>query len=265
MKTIYYNNELTDEFSTARITPRKIDKDYDYSHNSAVKKIARFFWYKVLARPLAWAYLKVRYHHKIVNRDVVKKVRKQGFFMYANHTCTDADPLIPSMVAYPSDVYVVVHPNNVSMPVFGRITPHLGALPLPDDRVALKNFLDVIKSTVTEEARAVMIYPEAHIWPYYTKIRPFGDSSFRYPVQYGCPVICFTNTYQKRRLGRKPRMVTYVDGPFYPKSELSAKEQKELLRNEVYETMLRRSKENTVEWIRYVKADSVTTETYTEN
>ncbi|MDD6290727.1 MAG: hypothetical protein PUA77_02895, partial [Lachnospiraceae bacterium] len=69
------------------------------------------------------------------------------------------------------------------------------------------------------------------------------------------PVFCFTNTYQKRRFGKKPRIVTYVDGPFYADKGLSGKEQKEKLRNQVYEAMCRRSKENTVEMIHYVRAD----------
>lgn len=255
MRTIYYKDELNDEFSSARITPRRIDGTYDYSHSSVSKRIARCFWYKVIARPVAWLYLKIRYHHRIINKEVLKAAQENGYYLYANHTCADADPLIPTMVAYPEEVYVIVHPNNVSMPVFGHITPHLGALPLPDDREALKNFLAILKQISVEEQHVVMIYPEAHIWPYYTKIRPFGDSSFRYPVQFDKPVYCFTNTYQKRRFGKKPRIVTYVDGPFYADKGLSGKEQKAQLRNQVYEMMCRRSRENTVEMIHYVRAD----------
>ena len=99
-----------------------------------------------------------------------------------------------------------------------------------------------------------MIYPEAHIWPFYTKIRPFADSSFRYPIQYGCPVFCFTNTYQKRRFSKTPRIVTYVDGPFFPNENLDRKEKQADLRNRVYEAMCERSKMNNVELIKYVKA-----------
>lgn len=102
-----------------------------------------------------------------------------------------------------------------------------------------------------------MIYPEAHIWPYYTKIRPFKDSSFRYPVQYQCPVICFTNTYQKRKHSKKPQIVTYVDGPFYPDAKLRGKEQKADLRNRVYEQMKERSSRNTLVLATYIKKGDV--------
>ena len=45
--------------------------------------------------------------------------------MYGNHTNAVADALIPTMVSHPADTYVIVHPNNVSMPIFGKVTPYL--------------------------------------------------------------------------------------------------------------------------------------------
>ena len=256
MKTYYYEDELNDEFSEAQINARKIDENYNYSHRGKGRWIAHIFWYRIIARPLAWLYLKIEFHHRIVGRDKLKLVKKGGFFMYGNHTNPVADALIPSMVAYPKDVFVIVHPNNVSMPVLGKITPHLGALPLPDDREATRNFLEEIGNTVNE-GNCLMIYPEAHIWPYYTKIRPFTDSSFRYPIQYDKPVMCFTNTYQKKKFGKRPKIVTYVDGPFYPEEGLKGKERKLSLRNQVYNAMVERSHENNVEVNRYIKKEDV--------
>lgn len=251
-KIIYYHDELNDEFSTARIVPKKIDDNYCYDDSGRRKRFARFVWYKVIARPLAYVFLKVRFHHRIVNKEVLKNVGSTGYFLYGNHTNPIADALIPSMVSYPTDVYVIVHPNNISMPVLGRITPSLGALPLPDTIVAAKNFTKIIKTKISEQ-KCIMIYPEAHIWPYYTKIRPFEDTSFRYPVQEQTPVFCLTNTYKKRRFGKVPQIVTYIDGPFYPESGKTAKQQKEQLREQVYNAMTLRSKNNTVELIKYIK------------
>ena len=69
-------------------------------------------------------------------------------FLYGNHTNDIADALIPSLSCFPKDVSVIVHPNNVSMPFLGRITPFLGALPLPDDAKAAKNFNKAIKHKI---------------------------------------------------------------------------------------------------------------------
>ena len=251
--TIYYKDELNDEFAGDNLVPRKIDETYFYGDNSLYFKFMRLFWYRIFAHPPAIAFLLLKYHHKIVNRKVMKPYKKQSIFVFANHTNNICDALIPSMVSFPHSTYIVVNANNVSIPGLRRITHFLGALPLPDNMAATKNFMNTLKLRVSEGA-SIMIYPEAHIWPFYTKIRPFSDSSFRYPIQYGCPVFCFTNTYQKRRFSKTPRIVTYIDGPFFPDENLERKERQADLRNRVYEAMCERSKMNNVELIKYVKA-----------
>ena len=119
---------------------------------------------------------------------------------------------------------------------------------------ATKNFLQSIEEKI-EKKYSVTIYPEAHIWPYYTKIRPFKSVSFRYPVEMNKPVFCITNTYKRRgKHGSKVQIVSYIDGPFYPDMSLtSIKEQKEELRNRVYECMVERSKNSNIEVIKYIK------------
>lgn len=251
-KVIYYTDELNDEFAEDHIAPRKIDGRYRYIRNDMPGRALHIFWYRTIAIPLATLYMKLYFHHKIVNKKVLKDVTDQGYFFYGNHTHFLADALIPTMVNMPKDVAVVVHPNNVSMPVLGRITPSLGALPLPGDMKAARHFIRAIEHKIDHKS-CVMIYPEAHIWPYYTKIRPFKDVSFRYPVQCKAPVFCLTNTYQKQRFFKRPRMVTYIDGPFYPDTALSAKEQKRQLRDEVYQKMTERASHSDMIVIKYEK------------
>ena len=252
-KIIYYKNELEDEFSSAQITPRVIDSNYKYE-GGIVFFLGKLFFYEILAKPLAYCFTKVKFGHKVIGRERLKTARKEGYFMYGNHTNDIADALIPSLSCFPKDVSVIVHPNNVSMPVLGRITPFLGALPLPDDKQAVKNFNAAIKHKI-EKKQCVTIYPEAHIWPYYTKIRPFPDTSFGYPLKHNCQVFCFTNTYQKRRFRKTPRIVTYIDGPFYCDNAAPLKEQRAQLRNQVYDAMCKASLKNNVEMIQYIKIE----------
>ena len=249
-KIIYYQDELNDEFSTAKIIPKKIDENYQYIHHSFFKKITHFFWYRVIATPLAFFYLKITFRHKIVNKKILKQVSKDGYFLYGNHTQIVADALIPTMITSFKDAYVIVHPNNVSMPYLGRITPSLGALPLPDTKEATKNFIHAIEERLKQK-KAIVIYPEAHIWPYYTKIRPFVNTSFCYPIRYDKPTFCFTNTYQKRKHSQKVKIVTYIDGPFYADKTKNRVEQRQDLRNQVYDAMVKRSLCSNVEVIRY--------------
>ena len=282
IKTVYYNNELTDEFSLAVITPKKIDGNYKYDRDRIGGRLLHFIFYRIIAIPTAFFYLHLSHHHKIVGREKIKafiaeaknderrrreqkalrRAQKQSAtaavsprscFIYGNHTQATADALIPTFITHPANAYVIVHPNNVSMPVLGRITPYIGALPLPDDIAASRNFRAVIDKRV-REGSPIFIYPEAHIWPYYTGIRPFPDDSFYYPIKYNVPVFCFTNTYKRRGNG-KPRIVTYVDGPFYPDGELPLKERRRELRDRVYDCMKQRSLESDIVWIEYRPAD----------
>lgn len=253
-KTIYYESELTDEFSTAQITAKKIDADYCYCHDSLFKKFTHIFWYRIIFTPLAYFYTKLAFSHKTVGKEKFKEIKRTGYFMYGNHTQDIGDAFIPNMINLPQDNYVIVHPNNVSMPFLGRITPSLGALPLPDDLTAYRNFTKAVDRRI-REGHTVVIYPEAHIWPYYTGIRPFSDDSFCYPVKLGVPAFCFTNTYQKRKFLKKPRIVTYIDGPFYPDKTLPAKEQRRELHDRIYAQMCERAKSSTVVYVQYIKKE----------
>lgn len=251
---IYYEDELRDEFSVAQITPRTIDGTYVYCHDSLLKRFTHFFWYRVVATPIAWLYTKLVFHHKIVGK---KKLAScpGGCFLYGNHTQDIADAFIPSMLTFPKSAYVIVHPNNVSMPYLGRVTPSMGALPLPDDMAAYRNFLAAIDRRI-EAGHAVVIYPEAHIWPYYTGIRDFPDKSFHYPAKLNAPVFCFTNTYHKRRFSREAKIVTYIDGPFFPDETLPPAKRKKDLRDRVYHAMCSRAALSTEKKIQYIKKET---------
>ena len=251
-KVIYYEDELNDEFSTAVIEPRKIDETYKYDRKGFFRAFTRFFWYRIIFTPIAFFYVKVILHQRSVGKEKLKPFRKTGIYLYGNHTQDIGDPFTPNVFCFPKWESFIVHPNNVSMPVLGKINPSLGAIPLPDTREAYRNFIDCVNGRI-EKGHTVVIYPEAHIWPYYTKIRPFPDASFGYPAKNGTPVFCFVNTYQERKNRKKPRMTTYIDGPFYPDMELNLKERRKKLRDEVYATMCERAKNSNIEVIKYIK------------
>ena len=253
-KIIYYRDELNDEFSKAQITPTRIDGKYVYCHDGVLKKCASFFLYRLVFFPIAYAYSKFCFGHKLVGKEKLDEIKDKGYFLYGNHTQDIADAFLPNLMSFPKRSYFIVHPNNVSIPFLSKLTPLLGALPLPDDLDASRNFLTALKRRV-EEGNCIVIYPEAHIWPYYTKIRPFKDDAFYYPVKLGAPVFCFTNTYQKRRFRKRPRIVTYIDGPFYPDEALPKRQQKGELRNRIHDCMCERAKLSDVEVIKYIRED----------
>ncbi len=256
-KIVYYEDELKDEFSKKKIIPRKIDGTFPYQ-KSFFFEILSTLCQNVFSMPIKIGYLKLKFHHKFIGKEKIKKYmkehRKESLFLYANHTQELADTMIPSMAVYPKRNFFIVNPENISMKGMKKLVELLGAIPVPGDLESSKNFLKRIQNRV-EKGYAISIYPEAHIWPYCTWIRDFKSVSFRYPVEYQVAAFSITNTYQKRK--NKIQIVSYIDGPFYPDKNLSRKEKEKDLRNQIYEKMKERAKNSTVEKIRYIKKDSL--------
>ena len=117
-----------------------------------------------------------------------------------------------------------------------------------------KNFLNQIEKRINQNY-SITIYPEAHIWPFYTGIRNFKSVSFKYPVRLNKPVYVATNTYQVYGKNKdKFGIVTYLDGPFYPDKSLLEKDAVKSLRDVVYQTMCDRSNYSNYKNIEYKKS-----------
>ena len=255
-KVIYYNDEINDEFSIPKIEARIIDGKYKYKHN-IIWNACSYLLQNVISMPIKIGYEKIRFRLKYVGRENFKKYKKQGYFIYANHTQPFADTFIPSVADYPKRNFLLVNPVNISLKGTGTFIEMLGAIPIPSDKEGMKNFLEIIEEKINKNS-SITIYPEAHIWPYYTKIRPFKDVSFKYPVKLKVPAFCITNTY--RSYGKnndKIEIVSYIDGPFYPDEGLTNKEAQKNLRDKIYNKMVERSKNSNIEHIKYVKKNEI--------
>ena len=145
---------------------------------------------------------------------------------------------------------ILAHPDNVSLYGTKNIMEMLGAFPIPNRLGGMKNFLGELENHISM-GHPIYIYPEAHIWPYYTKIRPFSESSFRYPVIYDRPAFSFTIAYQKHLF--RTKITVYIDGPFYPDTTINPRQAAVKLRNQVHDAMTARSENSTYEKVEYIK------------
>lgn len=252
-KVIYYKDELNDEFSKAKITPRNIDENYIYIHKNFIWNFCSYVLQNILSMPIKILYSKMKFRIKYVGKEKLKNYKKEGYFVYVNHTQAFADTFIPSIAIYPKRNFFIVNPENVSMKFLGNIVQMLGALPISGNKKGMKNFIEAIENRINK-GYAITIYPEAHIWPYYTKIRNFKSVSFKYPIKFAKPVFCITNTYQSYgKNNDKIKIVSYIDGPFFSDETLKPEEKKQNLRDKVYNCMVERSKNSNIEYIEYRK------------
>jgi len=239
-KKVYFYHTLYDEVLPNNRTPPKIDAHYRYIPRNIFAKLWSWFYYRIIIFPIGWFYCKFK-GIKYVGLDKIRKC-KTGYFVYANHTNQYSDVFSPSMLTPTRKPYLIVNPQNLNLPMLGASTKYLGALPLPDDLTAHKNFLGAIEHRLGQK-HGIIIYPEARLWPYYTGIRPYDDGAFRYPVKYNVPTFCVTTTYQIGKNG-KCKIIVYVDGPYNIDSSLSAKQNQANLCLQVKNTMQDRARKS---------------------
>lgn len=236
-RVYYYHDPLHDDFAQTNIKREKIPEDYQFLNTHWLYKIGEGILHVVI-HPIVTLMLKIPYLFRVKNRKAFRKVKNQGFFLYGNHTGYLLDAYMPSIITFPKMTHIIVNADAVSIPGLRTLVKMLGAIPIPSSVNGFRNYRKAIRELI-ERKRAIAIYPEAHIWPFYTDIRPFGTQSFHYPVDCGVPCFTYTNVYRRRKCKwiRFPKVVTYIDGPFYPDESLPRPERVQKLRDQVYGAM----------------------------
>ena len=239
--TFYVTDFINDDFAGTTIKRKPLKKGYKFYHDNPVFLFFAFIFYRIIVTPLVFLYQKIFWREKIIGKKKLKKCRKEGYFMYGNHTLMAGDAFTPTLAAFPKKAYILVNPDATSIPFVSSLVEMLGGMPVPDSRAQIKPFCEAIKKHA-QKSHVITIYPEAHIWPLYTDIRPFKDVSFRYPAEENKPIFTFTRTYTRRRFSSKPKCTVYIDGPFFPDENLTVKENQKMLRDKAYNAMKERAK-----------------------
>ena len=258
-RTVKFSDENNDDFFGKEIKKDPVGADYPFVRRGALWGTASFVMYRVVASPIIFLIGKLMYGLRIKNRRVLRKLRGTGFFMYGNHTQKMMDAYTPSLCAFPRRAYIVTGREAVSIPGIRSIVGMLGGIPVPGEIKAYALFRDALKTRIGEKS-AVAIYPEAHIWPWYTGIRKFSDISFDYPAESGAPCVAFVATFRRRKIfkNRHPYLTVTLSDPFYPDPSLPRAERRTDLRDRVYGFMKDTvSTPDNYEFIKYEKDGQV--------
>lgn len=256
LKTVYYSDALQDDFAGTNITADVVDENYDFAPEGLAFKIGSKIL-RIFAMPIIWFLEKVVYGITIKNKKALKGLK--GCYLYGNHT-GGYDAFTPNLLSFPyASTKIIVSPDAVSIKGLKTIVKMLGGVPTPTAQNGMKKFMRTI-DRLHEKNYNIAIYPEAHIWPYYTGVRPFKDTSFRYPVKSGAPVVAFFTAFQKPRgifkFLRKSKKIVYVSEIFYPDADLSPKKAQLKLRNQVCDFMEECSRKySDYEVVRYKKTE----------
>lgn len=251
-KTVYYSDELNEDFALSRdkIGSDTVDGEYKYARDGSLYRIGSFILYRLVATPVAWLYCRLWLGLRIKGKKNLKSL-KNGYFIYGNHTQNIADAFIPTLVTFPRKCNIVTGAETVSIRGLRTVVGMLGAVPIGTTFGAKKNFYRDLKLRISQK-QAVAIYPEAHIWPYYNDIRAFPDSSFAYPEKLSVPCVGYTVVYRQRRVFKNlhPCATVYIGEPVYPSNDVGRAE----LRDEIYGFMKKTVKDKeSYEYIAYRK------------
>lgn len=196
-------------------------------------------------------------HVRVANPEVLAPYQDQGYFLYGNHTQPMGDAFFPMVLTHGRSARTIANVENLQVPILGPYLQMGGALVVPPELHAMPQFLNQVTACI-QAGQPVTVYPEAHVWPYDTHIRPFTRAAFHYPVALQVPSFSMTTTYQQRRWGSRPKITVYLDGPFLPDRSLAPRAQQAALMNQIHARMVARAKEySTYAYVTYRKREVI--------
>lgn len=255
-KIIEWSDELNDDFDEIGLDRPPVKRGYPYKRINIVNNFFSDLLYYVIAIPIFWFVAFIN-GIKIKNKKNLKLLNGKGAFIYSNHVSFLDVCKIASPVCFGRRVNILGYSDTTSIPVVKHLARALGFLPVPlnGDYRNLSRLADATDFYVKKN-QYVLIYPEAHIWPYYTKIRNFRDASFAYPAMSNAPVLPIVTVFRKAKLCKKPKQTIIVGTPIYPKAELNEKQNIKYLRDECYKQMVALSESSKqYEYIKYIKVN----------
>ncbi len=253
-KVVYYTDPLNDEFSGTHITRIPLGK-YEYAPTNVFFRLFSWFFYWAVAFPVLWLVAKIGYHVRVLGKQNRKMLKGQGVFFYGNHTQIIDAWTAQCFAAKGKRTYIVCNQDTTSIKGIRWLVKALGCIPTPENPAEAEQYKACIVKRIKQK-RGIAIFPEAHIWPYSTHIRPFGDESFSFPAELGVPVVAMAVTYRRRKVfkNRPPFITIHLSKPCYPNMKLSLPERKRQLRDYVYEFLLdKAAEEENFEYIAYVR------------
>lgn len=255
-RVFYYESEESDPIQTKEQERREevgLPANYKFIHKNPFYLFAAgalFRGFYLFGKFYEKHYLEATF----VGLEKIKQAAGKKCIIYANHTNPYHDVFGPAMVAR-GRIRTVISPVNLKLPGIGWTLPAIGGLPLGKTKDEKKQFNDAVDYYI-KKGQPLVIYPEAHVWPYYTGIRhfPAGDKSFKYAVRNNVPIFTMTTTYQKSHKNHaRPRMTIYIDGPFYPDKNKSDADNQKMLAKKAYDAMKKASSHSNYDYFQYIQ------------
>ena len=191
----------------------------------------------IIITPILWILNRVLFGFDAEGVDNLRKV-SGGKVTISNHV-HPMDCTMNGLINFPERTYFPTLATNFKIPFIRHLIRVLYAIPIPKKTAQIEKFFEQIKKALAE-GKTIHMYPEAALWPYYEKIRPFKKGAFKMAAEAGCPIVPILYTFEEPdgifALYKKKKCIhAKVLEPVYPNLNLSKNEIAEDLRKRVME------------------------------
>lgn len=254
----YYDDEVTSDFCNTKTNKEVVvDENYRYINDGIFYRFFAFLAYYLLAIPIVWLISFVGKGLKVKGRKNLRKINS-GYVLYANHTQV-TDAFLGPLLAFPRKVYIIANKDAVSIKGIAGVVKMLGAIPVPDTIGGIKNMTEAV-STRLEEYASLIVFPEAHIWNYYTGLRPFPVTSFKFSANNDVPAVPVAVTYRLPKIAKKrikPRITVHIGEPIYNDDSLTSRQNAERMRDLTHSFIYEKTNSaDNVAYYTYIKRDN---------
>ena len=217
----------------------KIDENYKYVPKSKIFNFFSNLLYYGVAIPILFFLTKIIYDLKIEGRENVQKV-EGGAISVSNHVLI-LDCAMVGLALDEKRVYYTTREESFKIPSVRKLIKLLRAIPIPHE-MKNKPYFKKALSDILKDNGFVHFYPEAALWPYYTKIRNFKSGAFYFAVENNVSILPMVFTFRRpngfRRIFKKKSDVTLtILEPIKPEIQKDKKQEIEKLKENVYKAM----------------------------
>lgn len=214
----------------------EIKDNYKYIIDNKIFNIFSDLLFIVIT-PILWVLNRVLFGFDVEGVDNLRKV-SGGKVTISNHV-HPMDCTMNGLINFPERTYFPTLATNFKIPFIRHLIRILYAIPIPKKTTQIEKFFEEIKKALLD-GKTVHMYPEAALWPYYEKLRPFKKGAFKMAVDARCPIVPILYQFVEpdgifALYKRKKCIHAKVLEPVYPKFELSEADMLEDLQRRVME------------------------------
>ncbi len=217
----------------------RVDEKYRFVNRNIFFRLGSSLLFYFIAIPLLSLVSRLFFGLKIVGKKNLRYL-KGGAVTVTNHIHMLDSPMV-ACTLFPRKPFFATLKANFEIPVVRRLIRLLGGVPIPESPKAMHAFMESMRAQL-EKGRIVHFYPEASLWPWYDKLRPFRNGAFHLAVKSGVPVLPMVFTFRKpgrllARLRKKPLITLHIGMPEYPAKTGSERSRVLQMRSAVQESM----------------------------